>query len=45
MVDGIIVAITGFGAFIRLDDGAADGLMPLNALPDDFYRDEADPES
>ena len=37
VVDGIIVAITSFGAFIRIDDGAADGLLPLHALPDDFY--------
>ena len=22
---------------MRLEDGAADGLMPLNTLPDDFY--------
>ena len=36
-VDGIIVSLTGFGAFVRLEDGAADGLMPLNAFPDDFY--------
>jgi ribonuclease R len=42
VVDGIIVAITGFGAFIRLEDGAADGLLPLNGFPDDFYDyDEA----
>ncbi|MDC1383606.1 ribonuclease R [Candidatus Puniceispirillum sp.] len=37
VVDGIIASITGFGAFVRLEDGAADGLMPLKALPDDFY--------
>ena len=37
VVDGIIASLTGFGAFVRLEDGAADGLMPLNALPDDFY--------
>ena len=37
VVDGVIVAITGFGAFIRLEDGAADGLLPLNGFPDDFY--------
>ena len=42
VVDGVIVAITGFGAFIRLEDGAADGLLPLNGLPDDYYDyDEA----
>jgi ribonuclease R len=37
IVDGVIVAITSFGAFVRIDDGAADGLLPLHALPDDFY--------
>jgi ribonuclease R len=37
VVDGIIASVTGFGAFVRLEDGAADGLMPLKALPDDFY--------
>ena len=36
-VDGVIVAIASFGAFVRIDDGAADGLLPLRALPDDFY--------
>jgi ribonuclease R len=36
-VCGIIVATTSFGAFVRIDDGAADGFLPLNALPDDFY--------
>ena len=37
VVEGVIASITGFGAFVRLEDGAADGLMPLRALPDDFY--------
>ena len=37
IVDGVIVAITSFGAFVRINDGAADGLLPLHALPDDFY--------
>jgi ribonuclease R len=37
IVDGVIVAVTSFGAFVRIDDGAADGLLPLPALPDDFY--------
>ena len=36
-VDGVIVAITNFGAFVRIDDGAADGLLPISALPYDFY--------
>lgn len=37
VVDGVIAAITGFGAFVRLEDGAADGLLPLRAFPDDYY--------
>ena len=37
IVDGVVVAITSFGAFVRIDDGAADGLLPRHALPDDFY--------
>jgi len=37
VVTGIVVAVTSFGAFVRIDDGAADGLMPMHALPDDFY--------
>ena len=36
-VNGVIVAITSFGAFVRIDGGAADGLLPYHALPDDFY--------
>ena len=37
IVDGVIGGITGFGSFIRLEDGAADGFMPLSGLPDDYY--------
>ena len=37
IVEGIIASVTSFGVFIRLENGAADGLLPLNALPDDFY--------
>ncbi len=37
VVEGVIVAITGFGAFVRLEDGAADGFLPLAGLPDDLY--------
>ena len=36
-VSGVIITTTSFGAFVRVDDGAADGLLPLHALPDDFY--------
>ena len=38
VIDGIIVAVTSFGAFVRIEDGAADGFMPMSALPDDFYE-------
>ena len=37
VLDGVIVATTSFGAFVRMDEGAVDGLLPLHALPDDFY--------
>ena len=37
VVEGVIIGITGFGAFVRLEDGAADGFLPLAGLPDDFY--------
>lgn len=37
VVEGVIVGITGFGAFVRLEDGVADGFLPLAGLPDDFY--------
>ena len=41
VVDGIVVGITGFGVFVRLEDGAADGFLPLNGLPDDYYNLDA----
>lgn len=41
IVAGLIVGITGFGAFVRLDDGAADGFLPLSGLPDDYYDFDA----
>ena len=37
VVEGVVVAVTNFGAFVRIDDGAADGLMPMKTLPDDYY--------
>jgi len=37
IVVGVIVGVTGYGAFVRLDDGIADGFLPLSGLPDDFY--------
>ena len=44
IVDGIIVATTSFGAFVRIDNGAVDGLLPLHALPDDFYDHDGSTE-
>ena len=37
IVSGVISAVTGSGAFVSLDDGAADGYMPSRSLPDDYY--------
>ena len=41
IVDGTIAGITGFGAFVRLEDGTADGFLPLSGLPDDYYNLDA----
>lgn len=35
---GRIGGVTRFGLFIKLDDTAADGLVPIRSLPDDFYN-------
>ena len=37
VLDGVISGVTGSGAFISLDDGAADGFLPMRSLPDDYY--------
>lgn len=34
---GRISGVTRFGLFIKLDDTAADGLVPIRTLPGDFY--------
>ena len=39
---GRISGITRFGCFVRLDDSAADGLVPVSTLPDDYYRVDRD---
>ncbi|MEC8641276.1 MAG: ribonuclease R [Pseudomonadota bacterium] len=42
VVEGVVSGVTGSGAFISLDDGAADGFLPIRSLPDDYYvLDEA----
>ena len=45
VMDGTVSSVTGFGLFIRLGDGAADGLLPMRALPDDFYDFNEDSQS
>jgi ribonuclease R len=37
---GRINGVTSFGIFVTLDDSNADGLVPMNNLPDDFYHYE-----
>lgn len=41
IVDGIVRTITGFGAFVEIEDSGIEGLLPLGRLPQDYY--EADP--
>lgn len=35
---GRISGVTNFGLFIRLDENGADGLLPIKALPGDYYE-------
>lgn len=37
VVDGTIVSVASFGAFIEIEDTGVQGLLPLSRLPDDFY--------
>ena len=37
VVKGMVVGATGAGAFVSLEDGAADGFLPARSLPDDYY--------
>ena len=37
MVPGVVAGVTGAGAFVSLDGGAADGFLPARTLPDDYY--------
>ncbi len=37
IVPGRVTGVTRFGLFVRLDETGADGLVPINSLPDDFY--------
>ncbi len=37
---GRISGVTRFGLFVKLEETAADGLIPISSLGDDFYRHE-----
>lgn len=37
---GRINGVASFGLFVTLEDSGADGLIPMNNLPDDFYHYE-----
>ncbi|MEC8092002.1 MAG: RNB domain-containing ribonuclease, partial [Pseudomonadota bacterium] len=37
VVPGVVAGVTGAGAFVSLDGGAADGFLPARTLPDDYY--------
>ncbi len=39
---GRISGVTRFGCFVRLADSAADGLVPISTLPEDYYRLDPD---
>ncbi|GGC04303.1 ribonuclease R [Marinobacterium zhoushanense] len=39
--DGVISAVTGFGAFIELKDLYVEGLIHITGLPSDYYHFEA----
>ncbi|KEA64601.1 3'-to-5' exoribonuclease RNase R [Marinobacterium lacunae] len=39
--DGVISAVTGFGAFIELEDLYVEGLIHITGLPSDYYHFEA----
>ena len=38
---GRITGVTRFGLFVTLDENGGDGLVPMSALPDDFYVHDA----
>ncbi len=39
--EGVVSAVTGFGAFILLDDVYIEGLVHVTSLPSDYYQFEA----
>ena len=38
VVDGRVVSVATFGAFVELEDSGIDGLLPLRHLPRDYYK-------
>jgi ribonuclease R len=45
VVSGSVSSVIGFGLFVRLDNGAADGLLPISTLPNDFYDFDEEKQS
>jgi ribonuclease R len=39
--EGTINGVARFGVFVTLDETGADGLLPVGALPNDYYRHDA----
>lgn len=37
IIEGRVTTVTGFGAFIQLQEHGAEGLLPLGQLPNDYY--------
>ena len=37
VVPGVIAGLTGAGSFVSLNDGSADGFLPIRSFPDDYY--------
>jgi ribonuclease R len=37
IIEGRVVTVTGFGAFVQLGDSGVEGLLLLKHLPDDYY--------
>jgi ribonuclease R len=40
--EGTVNGVQRFGLFVSLDETGADGLLPVSALPQDFYRHDAE---
>ncbi|MCW5773674.1 MAG: S1 RNA-binding domain-containing protein, partial [Rhodospirillaceae bacterium] len=43
--EGTVNGVARFGLFVTLDETGADGLLPVGALPNDYYRHDPDRHS